>query len=86
MTMELPTNPMAPMPMELPACVSSSSSAAIFGSGFRSPTVLKQAARFPSTMHASFAPPSPTPMMAGWQASPRLPKATRESRKNRLMP
>ena len=28
----------------------------------------------PSTMEVSFEPPSPTPTIAGWQASPRLPK------------
>ena len=31
-------------------------------------------------------PPRPMPTMAGWQASPRLPKETSVSRKNRLMP
>ena len=84
--MEEPTKPMAPMPMELPSSISSNSSAAILGSGLRSPTTRRQAACLPSVMQTSLEPPRPMPTMAGWQARPRLPKATRVSRKKRLTP
>ena len=73
-------NPMAPMPMLLPSSLSSSSSAAILGSGLRDPTTRRQDACLPSTMLVSLEPPSPTPTIAGWQASPRLPKPISVSR------
>ena len=84
--MDEPTKPMAPMPIELPRSFSSSSSAAISGSGLRSPTTRRQAACLPSVMQVSLEPPSPMPTIAGWQARPRLPNATRVSRTKRLMP
>src|SRR5262249_15635754 len=71
-TIEEPMNPMAPMPMLLPSSLSSSSSAAISGSGLRDPTTRKQDACLPSTMLVSFEPPSPTPTIAGWQAPGRM--------------
>ena len=46
----------------------------------------KHAASFPSRTQVSFAPPIPTPTMAGWQARPRLPDSIRVSTKKRLMP
>jgi hypothetical protein len=72
--------PIAPMPMELPRVFSSSSSAAILESGLREPTTRRQAACLPSTMQMSLEPPTPTPTIAGWQASPRLPKPISVSR------
>ena len=79
-TIDEPTNPIAPIPMLFPSAFNSSSSAAIRGSGCRSPTVRRHAACLPSTIETSLEPPSPTPTIAGWQASPRLPNATRVSR------
>ena len=86
MTIDLPTKPIAPIPMLLPSSFSSSSKSAIFGSGFLSPTTRKQAARFPKTIQVSFEPPSPIPIIAGWQAKPRFPNATIESKKNLFIP
>ena len=79
-TIDEPMKPMAPMPMVLPSSLNSSSSAAIFGSGLREPTMRRQDACLPSTMQVSFEPPRPTPTIAGWQASPRLPKPISVSR------
>ena len=64
---------MAPM-LTIAERLSSSSIAAIFGSGLREPTVRRHEACLPSTMAMSLEPPKPTPTIAGWQASPRLPK------------
>ena len=71
---------MAPMPMLLPMSLTSSSSAAMRGSGLREPTMRRHDACLPKTMLVSFEPPSPTPTIAGWQASPRLPKPISVSR------